>query len=340
MNVKAVVFPAQDQIEVREIRIADMREDQIRMETLYSFISPGTELRCLAGFYGADQYFPIIPGYSALGRVVEVGSRVKGIRKGDLLSFRHKSEVLSGETNFFGGQVSTHIFTPGREMVILPESAAEDPLPYAVTEVASISYRGVCLAAPAAGESVVVLGQGLIGSFSAEFFRMNGCRVIVGDMDDNRLKTAAENGFSCVDLKEDDALERILCFTDSQGFDIVSECSGTTAGFQMACKLLRKPKWIRSNRGIGDAVPRLLCQASYVEEIPIRPDIFFAGEQIRFLTPADRDPEDRIRVVELIRSGKLDPSNYVKNIFKSDRFTEAYRLLQKKEIISAVLDWQ
>ena len=73
MKTKAVVFPAKDQIEIREVETAPLAPDQILTETLYTFVSPGTELRTLAGFYGADKKYPMIPGYSAVCRVIEAG---------------------------------------------------------------------------------------------------------------------------------------------------------------------------------------------------------------------------------------------------------------------------
>ena len=53
MKVQAVVFPARDQIEIRDVELAEVQKNQIRTETIYSFVSPGSELRTLAGHYGA-----------------------------------------------------------------------------------------------------------------------------------------------------------------------------------------------------------------------------------------------------------------------------------------------
>ena len=339
MNVKAVVFVSEDQIEVREVQIPAIKPDQIRTETLYTFVSPGTELRTLAGFYGAKGHYPFIPGYSTLARVVEVGSEVKGIQVGDLLSSRKEGQLVSAVSNWFGGQIGGHVYTPA-ETVILPEEAAEDPLPYTVTEVASISYRGVSCTAPQSGENVAVIGQGMIGTFSAEFFRLHGCNVTVCDIDENRIAQARKNGFACVDLKETDALERMILYSGASGFDVISECSGTSDGFHFACKLIRKNPFLQHPRRVREQFPCLLLQASYVENVSIRPEAFFLGEGVKIITPADRSIYDRMNVVELIRSGKWVPSNYLKNIFKPGEFVDAYRKLQRKEICSAVFDWQ
>ena len=43
------------------------------VETLYTMISPGTELRMLAGHYGAAGRFPYVPGYNSIARVIATG---------------------------------------------------------------------------------------------------------------------------------------------------------------------------------------------------------------------------------------------------------------------------
>ena len=338
MNVKAVVFSAKDQIEIREVGLPELQNDQIRTETLYTFVSPGTELRCLAGRYGADKKYPLVPGYSAVSRVVEVGSEVKKYQVGDLLSTRGNC-LFSDVSAYYGGQAGGHVFHQERgELVKLPDDAKKDPLSYAVTEVASISYRGVISADPQPGEHVLVIGQGMIGTFSAEFFRLKGCLVTVCDISSERLAVSREAGFTTVELKDEDSIPRLLSY-NGKGFDIVSECSGSVGGFNTAIQIIRQDHRDIMRRLRKDW-PRLLLQGNYVDKIPVNPCWFFKGEGLTLLTPADRDPDDRQQVAELIRSGKWDPSVYLKNVFAPEEMPVAYRKLQKREISSAICQWR
>ena len=335
MKTKAVVFPAKDQIEIREVETAPLAPDQILTETLYTFVSPGTELRTLAGFYGADKKYPMIPGYSAVCRVIEAGKDVKAYRAGDLLSSRSSGAFVDIATHW-GGEAGHHVSAGGPGHAVLP--VGEDPLPYAVAEVASISCRGVQLANPEKGEHVLVIGQGMIGAFSAEFFRMKGCIVTVCDVDKRRLAESAAAGFATVDLSEPGAEERLAAF-GCGGFDVVSECSGYTQGVKLAYSQIRL--------GLRDSAarmrchwPRLLLQATYVEEVPINPAYFFKGEGVAVLTPNDRELDDRKQVVELIRRGELDTRRFTKNIFTPEEMPNAYRQLQNHEINSVVCKWR
>ena len=337
MNVQAVVFDQGEQISIREVGLPEIQNDQFRTETLYTFVSPGTELRTLAGHYGANKNFPIIPGYSAVSRVVEVGPEVKKFQVGDLLSTRGGSGFI-GAKGYWGGEAGGHVFGQNGPVVKLPPDAAENPLRYAVTEVAAISYRGVQSADPRPGEHAVVIGQGMIGTFVAEFLRLKGCLVTVCDISAERLAVSREAGFTTVELNGDDAVAQLLAY-GCNGFDIVAECSGSVGGFNTAVQLIRQDPRERMRRLRKDW-PRLLLQGNYVDEIPVNPCWFFKGEGMTLLTPADRDGDDRLQVAELIRSRKWDPSPYLKNIFTPAQMPDAYRKLQKREISSAICQWR
>ncbi len=336
MKVQAVVFDKGEQISIREVGLPEITETQFRTETLYSFVSPGTELRTLAGHYGASECFPIIPGYATVSRVVEVGAQIKGYKVGDLVSARGSSRFI-GVTGHWGGEAGGHVFNQDSELVKLPSDAAKDLLRYAIAEVAAISYRGVTAADAQPGDHAVVIGQGMIGRFAADFLRLKGCLVTVCDISAARLAAAREAGFAAVELKGDDAAAELLTY-GCGGFDIVAECSGSAGGFKTAVKLVRKDARDMMRRERKDW-PRLLLQGNYVDEIPINPCWFFEGEGVTLLTPLDRHPDDRQQVIELIRSGKWDPTPYLGNVFTPEEMPSVYRRLQKREIASAICKW-
>ena len=223
--------------------------------------------------------------------------------------------------------------------VKLPNAAKNNPLSYAVTEVAAISYRGVLSADPKEGEHAVVIGQGMIGYFVAEFLRMKGCIVTVCDISAERLAASRANGFTCVDLKDGDDAIAFLKSYAREGYDIVAECSGSTGGFNTAVQLVRQSPRDIMNR-LKKNWPRLLLQANYVDNVSINPCWFFKGEGLTLLTPSDRNEDDREQVAELIRSGKWDPSPYLKNVFRPEEMPEVYRKLQRREIASAICQWR
>jgi len=347
MKTKAVIYDAEDTLRVGEVTLPECGPKQLIAETLYTFVSPGTELRVLGGHYGAAGKYPLVPGYAVVSKVLECGPEVKGFRKGDLISCRNA--VPFADCNcMWGGQAGMHVYDTDSENtpVLLPEGVGE-PLIYSAAEVAAISLRGVEAADPKPGETALVVGQGLIGQFSSKFLTMSGCRVTVCDIDENRLAESRKNGCAAaVDLARSDAEERLRRLGNG-GYDIVVEASGSIPGFETACKLIRrKPQnyskdyKVEPIRFYGRNWARLVLQANYIRKAEVDPFNFFPGEGLTILAPLDRGVEERQRVIEYIRSGKLDLACFVGTVCRPDDMPTYYRKLQKKEILSLVCDWR
>lgn len=345
-TANVVLFEKINQVGLGTATLKACGPDEIVTETIYSTISPGTELRTLAGHYGAANQFPFVPGYSSVGRVVEVGSEIKAWRVGDLVSCRNPSP-LDGTNSYWGGHASRKVVktTTTDRPILLPANI--DPLDYVMAEIASISLRGAEAAAPKAGETAVVLGQGLIGALSAAWLVIQGCRVIVVDQEPSRLERALRNGAAyAVSLCEPNYIERIKAICNG-GADIVVEASGTSAGIETAGKLLRqKPQNYSKEYTVepihfyGGDWPRLVFQANYLEPLPWNPYGCFPGEGAIFITPRDRGTEERQRVVEHIRSGRFNGHGFIDKVFPWKDAPSAYAALQKREIFSAVIDWK
>ena len=86
--------------------------------------------------------------------------------------------------------------------------------------------------------------------------------------------------------------------------------------------------------------PRLVLQANYVADVSLNPFSFFEGEGMIVHTPSDRSVEDREKVVELLRSGRISGTAYTRNCFTPEEMPEVYEKLDRKEILSAVCRWK
>ena len=99
-TVKAITYTDVNQVAVREYTLGERGPADIVVKTRYTMVSTGTELRVLGGHYGASGNYPLIPGYSSVGEVVQVGSEVSSFRVGDLVSCRNP-KPLPGVTSMF-----------------------------------------------------------------------------------------------------------------------------------------------------------------------------------------------------------------------------------------------
>ena len=345
-EIQAVVFTAAGEIEIQKFQLCECGEEDVVVRTLYSMVSSGTELRGLGG-----DHFPMIPGYAVIGRVTYIGDKVKGYRVGDLVSGRSCPRFIPGINAACGGHMTYQVYPAiGEDRPVLLPAGAE-PLDYVITEISSICLRGVDAAVPAPGETAIVVGQGLIGAFSAYWLHSRGCRVIVTDLEQHRLDRALRWGAAgAVKSSDPDAEARLLGMVNG-GADIVVEGSGSSGGASMAYRLVRAtPKYQPGSAYYrGEAIrtfdgnwPRLIMQASYQREVSIHPHGFYPGEGITILTPADRSLEDRQRSAEAIRRGQIKAADFLDRIVPYTEAPAAYKALRddKDANFSVVFDWR
>jgi threonine dehydrogenase-like Zn-dependent dehydrogenase len=347
-KISAVVFPAPNEIEIQQFELPPCGEDDVVVKTLYSMVSSGTELRTLSG----HATFPMIPGYSAIGEIVEIGPQVKGYKVGDLISGRSCPRFIPVINEPCGGHASGQVYPASGEdrPVLLPPGA--NPMDYVATEISSISLRGVIAAAPQPGETAVVVGQGLIGAFSAAWLHARGCHVVVADVEERRLERALKwsgGKLNAVNVGTPDGEARIQALVNG-GADIVVESSGTIPGVKLAYQLIRSTP--RSAGGSAyyrgepislfpHAWPRLIMQASYTQEVTVHPHGFFPGEGVTILTPGDRALEDRQLAMKGIWKGEIRSADFVDHVIPHTEAPTAYRAMRddKNANFSIIFDW-
>jgi 2-desacetyl-2-hydroxyethyl bacteriochlorophyllide A dehydrogenase len=344
---RAIVFTQPGEIELRELALGPCGPTELVVKTHYTMVSTGTELRVLAGHYGAEGKFPLIPGYSVVGEVISVGPEASGFRVGDLVSCRNPRSI-PGIHSQWGGQASHHVYsTTGEDRpVLLPNRART--LDYSIAEISAISFRGVEAAAASAGETALVIGQGLIGAFSAAWLKSRGCRVFVTDVEAGRLERALVRGVSAaVNGRDADAENRMRVLLNG-GADIVVESSGTKAGAMLAYSMLRKKPQAYGKEYKVEPIgfyrgdwPRLIMQANYLESVTINPFGFVAGEGMIVLAPKDRGVEDRQKAIEAIRTGEISAADFVSKPVPATDAPQAYKTLRddKNNSFSLVFDW-
>ena len=156
-------------------------------------------------------YAPGMPaGYSAAGVVIETGDAVVGIKPGDLVACA-------------GAEIANHaeiIDVPVNLAVKIP-SGLSTKLASTVT-LGAIAMQGVRRCNPTLGETVFVIGLGILGQITTQLLRANGCHVIGVDLDGRRVECALENGLAHgINPDRDSPVQRVHELTDGVGADAV-----------------------------------------------------------------------------------------------------------------------
>jgi predicted dehydrogenase/threonine dehydrogenase-like Zn-dependent dehydrogenase len=262
-------------------------------------------------------------GYSAAGTVIAVGSEVEGIAVGDRVACA-------------GAGIANHaelIDVPVNLCVPVPESLSFDLA--ATVTLGAIAMQGVRRTQPTLGETVVVVGLGILGQITAQLLSANGCRVIGTDVDPRRIGVAVENGMDIgINPKDGDLVERIIKLTDGVGADAVvitaaSPSSDILAQSFQACR--KKARVVI----VGDVGLNMARSDIYAKELdvliscsygPGRYDAVYEEEGADYPIPYVRWTENRNmqEYLRLLAARRVRLDNMIQEPFPIDQAEEAY----------------
>ncbi len=213
MKRHSIVFTAPGRAELQscEWTEPELKRDEVFLETECTLVSPGTERACLLGL--TDGIFPKYLGYSAVAQVVRAGDEA-GFLPGERVAVYHSVH-------------STLLVKQACDLVRIEDDAL--PAHTAVFSIiASMGLQGVRRARPEFGESLAVMGLGLLGLFAVRCGCLNGLfPVIAIDFNERRRKLALEFGADAAfSPDEPDLAEKVRRLTGGNGADVVVEVTG------------------------------------------------------------------------------------------------------------------
>lgn len=84
--MKALVVEKPGVLKVMDVAEPPMGDYEARCENLYGATCAGTDLSVIDGKFAWGNVYPSIIGHETIGRVVEVGKKVRNFKVGDLIS--------------------------------------------------------------------------------------------------------------------------------------------------------------------------------------------------------------------------------------------------------------
>ena len=331
--MKQVFFDGKGELLLKDVPTPICAPGQLLVCTASSIISAGTEATALAGGgsllkqalrrpdlvrraldmaarkgvktavglvqAAAESWYPL--GYSAAGTVIEVGEGVAGFSVGDRVAC-----AGAGYANH-----SEFISVPRNLVVALPDTIRFHEGCFAT--VGAIALQGVRRVDPTIGETVVVIGVGLIGLLTAQILCANGCRVICVDLAAARLKLAASLGIEHTLLAgAADVVQSVLALTGGDGADgvIVTAATKSSEPLNQAASICRESGRVVIVGAVGMDLDR---EQYYRKEIDLRIS--------RSYGPGRYDPEYE-------QKGMVYPLGYV-------RWTETRNLTAFLELVAA-----
>jgi len=269
---------------------------------------------------------PLLLGYSSAGKVIEVGPDVTGFSPGDQVACA-------------GGGFAVHA-----EYALVPENLAAkipegvDLESAAFSTIGSIALNGIRLAAPQIGESVAIIGLGLLGLITAKLIQANGCFVCGSDISSKRIKFAKSLGVSA--YQNNQILKNSLSLSRGRGFDHVLICADTPSDdtVNLAGQIARDRGTVISLGVVGLDLPRKIF---YEKELlfrvsrssgPGRYDMEYEKMGRDYPIGYVRWTEGRNleAFLDLVKAGKLDLQSLITHRFPIETAGNAYELITGK----------
>ena len=169
---------------------------------------------------------PLPLGYCNAGEVIAVGEGVTEFSIGDrVASNGHHAEVVC---------------VPKNLVAKIPDNVSYEEASFAV--IGSIGLQGIRLVNPTLGETIVVIGLGLIGLLTAELLLTNGCHVIGFDYDQRKVDLAQQKGVQAFNAADADVVKIVESLTSQIGADAVMITASTSSNdvISQAAKMSRK----------------------------------------------------------------------------------------------------
>ena len=308
-------------IQLEEVPMPEINARQIRVETDSTLISRGSEL--FRRYIREDAVPPSIMGYSLTGIVDAVGAEVTGYRVAErVMVVAPHAQYVVAEPNA----------TDGRIVPLFDDVSFEAGtfLPLATSAVAWSDSSGV-----KAGDTIVVLGQGLVGSLMMQVLRgYNPERIITVDALPLRCELSTQLGADVsINANEIDPVEEVRRLTDGKGADLVIDCVGGYAGvksFEQAQDMTRQFGTIQ--------LIALYQQAP----LPLHSSKMMSKRLVAGILTDEPRSQIAVRALEKIQNGEIRASEMITHRFHYTEAKAAFDLLWNTpgDALGVLIKWQ
>ncbi len=309
-------------IQLEDVPIPEINSRQVLVRTHTTLISRGSEL--FRRYIMEEAIPPSMMGYSLTGVVEQIGSAVTEYQVGQRVM------VVAPHAEYAVGEVDASV--DGR-VVALPDDISFEEgtfLPLSISSVAWADSSGV-----QKGDTVVILGQGIVGSLMMQVLRGYGPdRIITVDAVSLRCQLSNELGADVViNASEEDPVEAVQRLTDGNGADLVIDCVGGHAGvksFEQAQDMVRRKGTIQ------------LIALYQGAPLPLHSSKIMSKRLVAGVLTDEPRGQIAQRAIEKIRSEEIQAAQMISRRFPHKSAKEAFDFLWEHpdEALAVQMIWQ
>jgi len=277
---------------------------------------------------------PMILGHESSGQVVEVGSEVTHLKKGDRITMepgvpcrmcnfcKQGRYNLCPDVQFMAtppvdGSLATYYAHPADFCYKLPDHVSFDE--GAMCEPLSVGIHACNRAGVAIGSNVLIMGAGPIGLMNLLAAKAAGATtIILSDIKDDRLEVAKKLGatgtVNVIGLSQDDIVAQIKQKSQGNAIDVTIECSGAESAIRTSIKATKSGGCVVLV-GLGPPEIKLPIVDAAVREVDIRGIFRYANCYPKALA--------------LIASGKVDVRPLITHHFELKDVVQAFTVAKE-----------
>lgn len=212
------IFATHDgQVQIRDVPSPTLRDGGAIIQTRFSAVSVGTD-----GFVlrtrrekPAPALSDVALGYSNAGVVVETSAHLDGLRPGDSVACQGGDYASHAEQCY----VTRNLIARCPANVDLREAA--------FSTLGAIAMQGLRRGRMGLGETVAIIGLGMIGQLAVQIAKAAGTRVVALDLSESRLKLASQLGADLVvNAQVPNANDVVQEYTQKHGVDLAVVTAG------------------------------------------------------------------------------------------------------------------
>jgi 2-desacetyl-2-hydroxyethyl bacteriochlorophyllide A dehydrogenase len=310
-------------VECRTRPLEALKENQVRVQTEVSMVSPGTELHHLTGTHTKKMTFPSSIGYISVGKIIGRGGAAPETLMG--------KRVLVQQSHF------AHHNADADKVKLVPDGV--DPVDAATTILLGIGLRGIRGGSVRLGDSVVVFGLGVIGLYAMHLSKVAGAYpVIAVDPVGSRRDIARQMGADIViDPIKQDAASEIRKATGGEGTRVSIDASGT-------------PKVIATLPDVTAEFGKVVVLGGVHGVVPFDLYTRFQKSNLTMVGCGTAYPQDypytadknELVLLQMIAAKRVLPRPAITHVVPWKQGAEIYRMLihEKDKIIGAAFDWR
>lgn len=339
--MKTLVVDRKGKLSIEEIPVPSYGECQALVKMKSCGVCNGTDLKLIHGTFKNFNSYPAILGHEGVGEVVEVGARVTGLKKGDIVLLPFLEENVGNLTPGWGayseyavvGDPAAYIAAgmgegtnAWKESCLAQTRIRPGDRVDSMEAVMIITFREVLSAIRRFGfkpnENVLIFGAGPVGLSFTKFAKLIGMgTVITADVLDEKVEDAKKAGADYAFNSTKCDIEAEVKKLFPEGIDYIVDAVGLNSLINQAMRMIKYNGKICCY-GIS---PRLGMELDW-SEAPYNWTLQFVQ------WPSKKEEgEAHSQILAWINQGALKPMDFISDVIDFDRILDAFKLVEARK---------